>query len=411
MPEAGTVRLKPGREKSVLNRHPWLFSGAIARVEAEDGGDVDVLAADGRWLARGYYNARSQIQVRLLSWDRDVPADKQFWQNRTMRAVDGRRRLPGWNSSAVRLINAEADGLPGLVADLYADSERREAVLVVQALTLGIEARRNWLYDLLARAVTPETVPQVGPWDRLIVYERSDADARRLEGLATRTGSVSGGEPESLGVLEDGLAFEVDVKAGHKTGLYLDQSRNRARVARYCRGAEVLNAFAYTGGFGIHALRAGAEFVVDVDTSAAALAAGERNLARNGLPGQRREAVEGDVFQVLRRYRQEGRRFDVVVLDPPKFAGNTKQVQAACRGYKDINMLGLALLRPGGVLATFSCSGLVSADLFQKVVFGASVDAGREAQILEPMTQAPDHPVLLTFPESQYLKGLLCRVW
>lgn len=411
MPEAGTARLKPGREKSVLNRHPWLFSGAIARVEAEDGGDVEVLAADGRWLARGYYNARSQIQVRLFGWARDVPADAQFWQSRIERAVDGRRRLADWNSGAVRLINAEADGLPGLVADLYADSERREAVLVVQAFTLGIEARRDWLYDLLARAVTPETVPQVGPWDRLVVYERSDADARRLEGLASRTGSVSGSEPESLRVLEDGLAFEVDVKAGHKTGLYLDQSRNRARVARYCRGAEVLNAFAYTGGFGVHALRAGAESVVDVDTSAAALAAGERNVIGNGLPAQRREAVEGDVFHVLRRYRQEGRRFDVVVLDPPKFAGNTKQVQAACRGYKDINMLGLALLRPGGVLATFSCSGLVSADLFQKVVFGASVDAGREAQILEPMTQAPDHPVLLTFPESQYLKGLLCRVW
>lgn len=411
MPEAGTARLKPGREKSVINRHPWLFSGAIARVDAKDGGDVDVLAADGRWLARGYFNARSQIQIRLLNWDQDVPVDAQFWQRRVEQAIEGRRLLPDWNSGAARLISAEADGLPGLVADMYVDADQREAVLVVQALTLGIEARREWLYDLLAKLVTPEALPQLGPWDRLTVFERSDADVRRLEGLETRVGLVSGSELGPLSVLEDGLAFEVDVKAGHKTGLYLDQGRNRVRLARYCREAEVLNAFAYTGGFGVHALRAGAQSVTDVDTSAAALAAGGRNLATNGLAAERREAVEGDVFQVLRRYRQEGRRFDVVVLDPPKFASNTKQVQAACRGYKDINMLGLALLRPGGILATFSCSGLVSADLFQKVVFGASVDAGREAQILEPLSQSPDHPVLLTFPESQYLKGLLCRVW
>lgn len=411
MPESGTARLKPGREKSVLNHHPWLFSGAIARVEAEDGGEVDVFGADGRWLARGYYNPRSQIQIRLLTWERDTALDAGFWRSRMVRAVEGRRRLPEWNSSAARLINAEADGLPGLVADLYVDPDRRDAVLVVQALTLGIEARREKLYDLLAPVVTPEALPQLGHWERLSVFERSDADARRLEGLESRVGPVSGEGVASPTIVEDGLAFEVEVQSGHKTGLYLDQSRNRARVARYCCGAEVLNAFAYTGGFGVHALRAGAASVTDVDTSSAALAAGRRNVARNGLSVERREEVEDDVFQVLRHYRDAGRQFDAVVLDPPKFAQNTRQIQTACRGYKDINMLGMSLLRPGGILATFSCSGLVSADLFQKVVFGASVDAGREAQILEPLAQAPDHPVLLTFPESQYLKGLLCRVW
>lgn len=411
MPEMGTARLKPGREKSVINRHPWLFSGALARVEAEHGGDVNVLAADGRWLARGYYNARSQIQVRLLTWDQDQPLDAGFWRARMQRAVEGRRRLPAWNSSSARLINAESDGLPGLVADLYVDRGSAEAVLVVQALTLGIEVRRQVLYELLPQVITPEAVPQLGTWGRLSVYERSDADTRRLEGMESRVEPVCGPEPATLTVSEDGLAFEVDVRSGHKTGLYLDQSRNRGVVARHCTGAEVLNAFAYTGGFGVHALRAGARSVTDVDTSASALAAGRRNLLRNDLPAQRREEVAGDVFQVLRRYRDAGRLFDVVVLDPPKFAQNTRQVQGATRGYKDINLLGMALLRPGGVLATFSCSGLVSADLFQKVVFGAAVDADRDVQILEPLSQAPDHPVLLSFPESSYLKGFLCRVW
>jgi 23S rRNA (cytosine1962-C5)-methyltransferase len=406
------VTLKPGRERSVLNRHPWLFSGAIAEARCQPGEVADVYAADGRWLARGYYNPRSQIRVRLLTWDPEEAIDADFWRRRLAQAIEGRRRLPNWPSTALRLVNAEADGLPGLVADLYVDAEGSErAVLVFQSLTLGIEVRRAELLSLLAEAVTPEALPSLGRWEQLAIYERSDADVRRLEGLRSRVGPADGEEPSPVTIREDGLLFEVDVRAGHKTGLYLDQSANRIRVARYCAGAEVLNAFAYTGGFGVHALRAGATRVVDVDTSAAALEAGRRNVERNGLAATGREEIEGDVFQVLRRFRDEGRRFDVVILDPPKFAQSTQQVQAACRGYKDINLLGLGLLRPGGILATFSCSGLVSVDLFQKVVFGASVDARREVQVLEPFSQGPDHPISLTFPESQYLKGFLCRVW
>ncbi|NPV09602.1 MAG: 23S rRNA (cytosine(1962)-C(5))-methyltransferase RlmI [Anaerolineae bacterium] len=411
MPEPRVV-LRPERERSVLNRHPWLFSGAIAQADCPDGQVAEVFAADGRWLARGYYNSRSQIRVRLLTWDPEEAVDREFWRGRLIRALEGRRRLPGWPSTAARLVNAEADGLPGLVADLYVEAEKPgPAVLVFQALTLGIEVRREELLSLLEEVVTPEALPGQGTWRRLALYDRSDADVRRLEGLPSRVGPIAGEEPRPVAIREGGLLFEVDVRTGHKTGFYLDQSANRVRVSRYCAGADVLNAFAYTGGFGVHALGAGAATVVDVDTSAAALEAGRGNVERNRLPIERRVEVEGDVFGVLRRFRDAGRLFDVVVLDPPRFAQSARQVQAACRGYKDINLLGLGLLRPGGVLATFSCSGLVSADLFQKVVFGAAVDARREVQVLETLSQAPDHPISITFPESRYLKGLLCRVW
>jgi len=412
--DASRVTLRPGRERSVVNRHPWLFSGAIAESHARDGELVEVCAADGSWLARGYYNGRSQIVVRLLTWEREEAVDEGFWRRRIERAVDARRRLPGLHGSALRLVNAESDGIPGLVADLYVGTSdsRRLAVLVLQALTLGVERRKELLARLLSEALSPGALPRLGEWDELLVYERSDVDVRRLEGLDEHTGPLLGGAPpERLVVEEEGLLQEVDVAHGHKTGLYLDQHLNRARVAAYSARAEVLNCFAYTGSFGLHALSSGAKSVTDVDSSAAALELGRRAFELNGLSLGQREQIEGDVFQVLRAFRDAGRKFDAVILDPPKFAYRASQVQAACRGYKDINLLGMTILRPGGVLATFSCSGLVSADLFQKVVFGAALDARREVQILEPLSQAPDHPILVTFPESHYLKGLLCRVW
>jgi 23S rRNA (cytosine1962-C5)-methyltransferase len=399
-----TVVLKKGREKPIRNRHPWIFSGAIQRIEGEveDGDLVRVADHQGRYLATGYLNRRSQIVVRLLTWDEGEPVDGDFWRRRLARAMAGRARLAAEPATtAYRLVHAEADGLPGLVVDRYGDW------LVVQCLTLGMARRRDEIVALLAEPA-PLTEYDFSP--PLGIYARDDADVRRKEGLPLERGLLWGAEPPDLvEIVEHGHRFLVDVKRGHKTGFYLDQRENRLRAAAYCGDAAVLNAFAYTGGFGIYAGRAGARSVVHIDSSAGALALAEDNLTLNECAPQ--EMVAGDVFQVLRGYRDEGRAFDLVILDPPKFATSQAQVVDASRGYKDVNLLAMHLLRPGGWLVTFSCSGLVSADLFQKIVFGASLDAGRDVQIVERLSQGPDHPVLLTFPQSAYLKGLVCRVW
>ncbi len=391
-----TVVLKPGREKPVRNRHPWIFSGAIDRVQGPvtDGGLVRVVDGQGQYLATGYLNRRSQIVVRVLTWEADEAVDTDFWRRRLQRAIGGRDRLAADPATtAYRLVNAESDGLPGLVVDRYGDW------LVTQCLTWGMACRRDEIVALLADLVRPTGI-----------YARDDADVRQKEGLPPETGPVWGAEPpDRVEIVEHGHRFLVDVKRGHKTGFYLDQRENRRRAATYCADAEVLNLFAYTGGFGVYAGRAEARQVVNVDSSAQALALAEQNLALNGCAPQ--EMVADDAFQVLRRYRDQGRVFDVVILDPPKFATSQTQVLDASRGYKDANLLALQLLRSGGFLVTFSCSGLVSADLFQKIIFAASVDARRDVQILERLAQSDDHPVLLTFPESAYLKGLLCRVW
>ena len=392
---SATVMLKRGREKPVLNRHPWIFSGAISRIAGDpaDGDLVRVEDSQGQPLASGYLNRRSQISVRLLTWDVAEAIDAAFWRRRLGRAIGARSRLANDPQlDAYRLVYAEADGLPGLVVDRYGDW------LVVQCLTLGVARRRDELVALLAELLQPAGI-----------YGRDDVDVRRKEGLELETGVLWGEEPPDLvQIVEHGHRFRVDLKRGHKTGFYLDQRENRRRLAVYCPQADVLNAFAYSGAFAVYACRAGAHSVVNVDTSVEALTLAEENLALNDCPPQ--ELVAGDVFQVLRHYRNEGRRFDLIILDPPKFASTRSRVLAASRGYKDINLLAMQLLRPGGFLATFSCSGLVSADLFQKIVFGASVDADREVRILERLAQGPDHPVLLTFPESAYLKGLICQV-
>jgi 23S rRNA (cytosine1962-C5)-methyltransferase len=402
---AARVVLKRGREKPVRQKHPWIFSGAIERVvgSPENGDLVRVEDGDGTYLATGYFNSRSQIVVRLLTWNRDEPVDVQFWRRRLERAVSGRAELAAGPTTAYRLVHSESDGLPGLVVDRYADW------LVVQCLTMGMARRRDEIVALLAELVSPSGI-----------YARDDADVRLKEGLALESGPVWGeAPPDRIEIAEQGHRFLVDVKHGHKTGFYLDQRTNRERAAAYCAGADVLNAFAYTGAFGVYAGRAGARSVANLDSSAESLAFAAENLALNGCAPQ--EMVVGDAFQVLRLYREKARadaageglrpQFDVVILDPPKFAASQDQVPGAARGYKDINLLAFQILRPGGVLVTFSCSGLVSADLFQKIVFGAALDAGRDAQIVEHLAQAPDHPVLLTFPEAAYLKGLVCRVW
>ncbi len=394
-----TLTLKPGREKSVRNRHPWLFSGAIQRIDrgAADGDIVDVHSDAGQWLARGYLNRRSQIQVRLLSWDAGQAIDEDFWRGRLQRAMAGRAALAtDPQTNAYRLVHADSDGLPGLVVDRYGDW------LAVQCLTLGIERVKPLLARLLTELCRPAGI-----------VERSDVDVREKEGLRPVTGMLYGEKPAGpVEIVEHGHRFLVDLLAGQKTGFYLDQRENRRRVASYCRDARVLNAFSYSGGFAVYALAASARHVVNLDSSLEALELGERNLELNGFdPDAQAEGAAGDVFQVLRDWRAAGERFDVIILDPPKFAHSQQQVDRASRAYKDINLLAVQLLQPGGVLATFSCSGLVSADLFQKIVFGASVDAGRDVQVVERLSQGPDHPVLLNFPEGEYLKGLVCRVW
>jgi 23S rRNA (cytosine1962-C5)-methyltransferase len=399
-----SVTLKPGRERPLQQRHPWVFSGAVhsARGAPADGDAVDVFGPGGDWLARGFYSGGSQIRVRAATWDAEQPLDGAWLRAAIDRAVQGRAALATSDDLAYRLVFSEADGLPGLIVDRYGP------YLVVQLLTQGMAARAPQVAAILAERLAPRGI-----------YERSDADVREKEGLPAREGVLWGEAPPAAlylrpaalpGVPAEQPSLIVDLQGGQKTGFYLDQAANRARVAAYCAGAEVLDCFCYSGAFSVYAARAGAAALTLVDASADALALARANLDLSA-PAVPTELVEGDVFRVLRQYRAEGRRFDVVVLDPPKFAHSQAQVERAARGYKDINLLAMQLLRPGGALATFSCSGLVSADLFQKIVFGAAVDARRDAQIVERLAQSPDHPVLLTFPESDYLKGLICRVW
>lgn len=394
---SGRVILKKGRTKPVNQRHPWIYSGAVDRVEGDpaDGDVVDVRDAGNNWLARGYINQQSQIVVRLLTWHQDEAIAGAFWRNRLARAVAARKPLVDDESTnAYRLVHAESDYLPGLIVDRYADW------LVVQFLTLGIERWRDEIVDGLTSLVSARGI-----------CERSDADVRVKEGLERRAGMLRGEQPpKEIEILENGHRFVVDLCEGHKTGFYLDQRENRARLSAFSQGAEVLDAFAYTGGFSVYAAAGEAKQITLVDGSAPSLALAQRNLAINALEGIEVELVEGNVFSVLRGYRAQNRRFDVIVLDPPKFAPSAREVEKASRAYKDVNLLAFQLLRSGGVLFTFSCSGAVTADLFRKIVFGAALDAERDAQVLGHLTQGSDHPVALTFPEGAYLKGLICRV-
>jgi 23S rRNA (cytosine1962-C5)-methyltransferase len=393
--------LKPGREKSLLRHHPWIFSGALARVDGDpaSGETVDLLASDGQILARAAYSPVSQIRARVWTFDPAEPVDQAFFRRRLQRAISARLSPlpagegPGVRADALRLVYAESDRLPGLIVDRYADT------LVLQSLTAGSEYWKELLADLLLELTGLTNI-----------YERSDADVRQLEGLSPAVGPLRGATPPNpLTIQENDLKFNVNIESGHKTGFYLDQRSNRLRVRTLADGRDVLDCFCYTGGFTVNALAGGARTVLSVDASAEALRMCRENVALNGLPPDRHQVLEGDVFQLLRRFRDEGRSFDMVILDPPKFAPTAAQAEKAARGYKDINRLAFKLLRPGGLLVTFSCSGGVDAALFQKILAAAALDAGVEAQILEFLTQAPDHPVALNFPEAAYLKGLVCR--
>ncbi|MGB8645704.1 MAG: class I SAM-dependent methyltransferase [Anaerolineae bacterium] len=391
---SGKLYLKRGKDRPLLNHHPWVFSGAISHLEnVQDGETVEVLDVEGNFLARACYNSRSEIAARAWTFDYEEPVDREFFKRRIETAVQMRdRAVIGEENDAYRIVNAESDGLPGLVVDRYAD------FLVLQFLTLGVERHKQDIVDVVWELLGPRGI-----------YERSDVDVRKKEGLLPTTGILRGEDlPERIEVTENGLRFMVECKSGHKTGFYLDQRENRERAASYLRG-QVLNVFAYTGGFGVYAARAGASQVLNLDASAPSLDLARANFALNRLEAQADFQV-ADAFQQLRAFRSEGREFDAIVLDPPKFVSSHSQMERALRGYKDINLLAFQLLRPNGYLVTFSCSGLVSPDLFQKVIFGAVVDAQREGQIVEKLSQSPDHPISLVFPEAEYLKGLVVRV-
>jgi 23S rRNA (cytosine1962-C5)-methyltransferase len=354
---------------------------------------VEILSSEKDFLGFGAYSPHSQIRARVWTFQKDQPIDASFFRARMEQAIASRAARPAGRESAFRLINAESDGLPGLVVDQYGE------FLVCQFLSAGSERWKDEIILQLQRILAPAGI-----------YERSDVDVRLKEGLELRTGGLWGESPPELLQIEEGpCRFLVDIRKGHKTGFYLDQRVNREAVADYSHGGSILNCFSYTGGFGIWALRGGAAHVTEVESSASAIELSARHLEINGFDSGKVDPMQGDVFEVLREFRNANRRFDLIVLDPPKFVDSRNQMLKGTRGYKDINLLSFKLLNPGGILFTFSCSGLVTPDLFQKIVADAALDAGRDAQILRTLTQAPDHPTSLNFPEGAYLKGLVCR--
>ncbi len=388
------IIIKPGREKSLLRRHPWVFASAIQPVDKEpaSGSTVALIAPNGSFLARASYSPTSQIRARVWTFN-DEPVDKEFFRKRIKTAIETRQKLKvESHSDSYRLIHGESDGLSGFVVDQYKDT------FVLQSTTAGSEYWKDTVADLLVEETGIQNI-----------YERSDVDVRELEGLKPITGILRGTIPNSqFPISEYDLKFNINIATGHKTGFYLDQRENRHRVGELAKDRDVLNCFCYTGGFSIHALANGAKSVLSVDSSGDALALLEENIALNRLPAERHTSREGDVFQLLRKFRDENRSFDMIILDPPKFAPTAAHAEKASRAYKDINLLAFKLLRHGGILATFSCSGGVDAALFQKIVASAALDAGIDAAISEYMSQGSDHPVSLHFPEGAYLKGLIC---
>lgn len=390
--------LLPGKERSAFKHHPWLFAGSVGRLEgrARPGDTVEVLADNLRPLGRAAYSPKSQIRARFWTFDAEESIDDAFFKRRIAAAVALRQSLPELRGQqGLRLIHAESDGLPGVIADQYGDT------VVVQLTSAGADKWRNAIAAGLVKATGCARV-----------YERSDSDVRGLEGLGPTTGWLHGEAPKTpLSIDENGVRLAIDIAGGHKTGFYLDQRENRALLGQLSAGKDVLNCFCYTGGFSLQALAGGAKSVLSIDSSGPALAQAQANLALNPkLPADRAQWQEADVFQALRDFRKAGKLFDLIVLDPPKFAPSAAHADRAAKAYKDINILGCRLLKPGGLLMTYSCSGGVGLEMFQKIIADSALDAGRSARIVRRLAGAADHPVALNFPEGEYLKGLLVQV-
>jgi 23S rRNA (cytosine1962-C5)-methyltransferase len=391
------LTLKPGKEKFLLRRHPWLYSNAVDHLDgrAAAGATVVVRAHDGRFLARASFSPASAIQARVWTFDENEPVDHAFFKRRLQRAIAHRAATVS-GTGAVRLVFGEADGLPGLIVDHYRSAGGGREQLVCQFMAAGVEAWKREIVEALVEATGCRHV-----------YERSDASIREKEGLRRVTGVLAGDEPPDwLAVEESGVRYRIDVRHGHKTGFYIDQRDNRGLIARHAGGRDVLNCFCYTGGFSLAALKGGARRVLSIDSSGEALAHAQESVAANGFDADRAGWLDADAFKALRALHDKGERFDLVVLDPPKFAPSQQHVGRAARAYKDINLLGLKLLRPGGLLATFSCSGAIDGVLFHKIVAGAAADAGVDVRVLGRLGAGLDHPMLCGFPEAEYLKGL-----
>lgn len=392
-----SIKLKKGRDKSFNRKHPWIFSGAIDSVKDinTNGETVDIISGDGKFLGYGSYSSHSQISVRVLSFNPDEKIDLDFFHRRINDAAELREQIINdETTNAYRIINAESDLLPGLVVDKYGD------YLVCQFLSAGAEFWKNETVKILVSLFNPTGI-----------FERSDVEVREKEGLLPSKGVLFGKEPdELLEIIENGNKFFVDVNLGHKTGFYLDQRDNRKILEQFSSEKEILNCFSYTGGFSVYAIKAGASKVISVDSSAESLTLAEKNFSLNGIDPSKYEIIHDDVFKYLRKLRDTNRQFDVIILDPPKFAESVSQIDKAARGYKDINLLALKLLKKNGILFTFSCSGHIVPELFNKIIADAAADAGREVHILKYLTQSPDHTMLTSFPEGLYLKGLICKV-
>jgi 23S rRNA (cytosine1962-C5)-methyltransferase len=390
--------LKSGKEKSLWRHHPWIFAGGVERVEgrARPGDTLTVLSAEGQALGRAAFSPESSIRARVWTFDAAETVDDAFFKRRVSEALARRAALPELRGlDGMRLVHGEADGLPGVIADRYGDT------VVLQLGSAGADKWRRAIVAALAQATGCARI-----------FERSDMDVRALEDLPPATGPLLGEAPDGpLTITENGVSYRVDVVQGHKTGFYLDQRENRRYLGELSAGRDVLNCFCYTGGFSLQALKGGANSVLSIDSSGEALDLAKQNAALNGWGDEgRAEWREADVFSALRSLREAGRRFDLVVLDPPKFAPTAGHAEKAARAYKDIALNGMKLLRPGGLLFTYSCSGGIPMDLFRKITTGAAWDAGVELRLLRQLSAGPDHPVSLNFPEGEYLKGLVCQV-
>ncbi|WP_322802686.1 class I SAM-dependent methyltransferase [Vibrio alfacsensis] len=392
------IYLVKGREKSVKRKHPWIFSRGISKVEGEPaiGETVDVFAHDGKWLAKAAYSPASQIRARIWSFNKE-DINKAFFTKRIKDAqllredIIERDGLTGY-----RLIAAESDGLPGVTIDRY------QNYFVCQLLSAGAEYNKAAIVDALV-----ECFPECH------VYERSDVAVRKKEGLKEVTGVLHGEEPpKSVVIEENGVKISVDIVGGHKTGFYLDQRDSRQQAMKYVQGKDVLNCFSYTGGFGLYSLKGGAKRVINADVSQPALDTAKFNAELNEFDISKKRAVflNADVFKLLREYRDQGTQFDVVIMDPPKFVSSKSNLTSGANGYKDINMLAMQILKPGGTLLTYSCSGLMTSDLFQKIIADAALDSGRQVKFVERFEQAADHPTDSAYPEGFYLKGFACKV-
>ncbi|AZI24729.1 class I SAM-dependent rRNA methyltransferase [Pedobacter sp. G11] len=390
------IVLKKGKEKAALQRHPWVFSGALEKIKGKpaNGEVVKVFAFDHEFLAYGYYNSNSRVAVRLLEWDETQIIDRTWYESRLKQAIASRQFILSEQTNTCRLVFSEADFLPGLIVDKYAD------FLSLQILSSGIESVKNDIVDILKAQLKPKGI-----------FDKSDATARTHEGLPIENGLLWGeNPPEFLEVKENGIAYNINIAEGQKSGFYCDQRDNRKILASYTKGKRVLDCFSYSGGFSLNSLANDAEAVTSVDSSALAVETLQQNVTLNKFDPKKVTSIQSDVNKQLRAFKEAGELFDVIVLDPPKYAPSRSALDRAARAYKDLNRLGMLLLEKGGLLATFSCSGAVDIETFKQIIAWAALDAGKEVQIIKQFCQPEDHPVRISFSEGEYLKGLLLRV-